>query len=246
LAPKIQSALAREAGVERSELDRPHVQQAVFNKLRAATGADAQHLLGQRVASAARSLRAAEGIHDEEENALHGFGYRLLPEDDAAFSNPKYWSGVLLDGGQRAAGYPSSLSHSEQRFESAWKRLAPANTKVVAYTMTGSDANNLLYSVARANAYQRLVAGRPHQGWQQQLFPSYVAGARRERDPEHLRASDAEILFVGRPYAGGRGKITGASLRSWSDAPHTGAPDLRDFEVTSPHTPYWRPRILGR
>ncbi|MCC6749889.1 MAG: aminotransferase class III-fold pyridoxal phosphate-dependent enzyme [Deltaproteobacteria bacterium] len=116
-----------------------------------------ERIVGQQVAAAKRAAQRLDGksrssyARDDLHDMMRGWGFMLLPENDPTFYEPRYLASLLRESGQTGGQFvhrtPSSAG---ERFRTAWARLAPANTSPIAFTTTGSDANNLLYDIARS------------------------------------------------------------------------------------------------
>jgi len=140
-----------------------------------------------------------------------GWGWKLLPEKDRAFSDPTYLANMLRESGSTGTGMvDSSPSGAAALFESAWRSIAPRNTRPVAYTLTGTDANNMLYTIARKAAIKRL-------------------GKKVKR---------AEILVFDSCFGGARGKMGAAGFLGMDK--HN-QPDQAHVKITSPHSYHRRP-----
>lgn len=153
-----------------------------------------------------RSFGPKEDSHDMQ----RGWGWQLLPKGDKAFSDPTFLARMLRESGQTGHGMVhNEPTRAADLFRRAWGKLAPQNVRPEAFALTGSDANNLLYSVALVAAQRRL----------------------KRHD-----IKDAELLYFDGVYAGGRGKIGGASFLPYGKE---GAPNLEAYKIESPHTPYF-------
>jgi acetylornithine/succinyldiaminopimelate/putrescine aminotransferase len=92
----------------------------------------------------------------DELDMKRGWGWQLLPRDDVAFRDPQYLARALRRSDARAEGMETNrqangLMDSEPRrlFEKAWSAIAPQNVhSPTVFTLTGTDANNLLYDLA--------------------------------------------------------------------------------------------------
>ena len=140
---------------------------------------------------AAGLKRAAEMLNEkprlkDREDMQRGWGWSLLAKNDKAFKDPTFLSNILRESGQSGAGHfiGNEPSRAIRRFEEAWSKIAPKNTKPMLFALTGSDANNMLYGIANQVAEQRT----------------------------RKRVNNAEILFFDGVYGGGRGKIAKTSF----------------------------------
>jgi len=142
-----------------------------------------------------------------------GWGWFLLRRDDPIFDDPQYLSLFLTQSDVTGLGVDTGDPSGVNRiFNKAWKKVVPANVDTpLAFTLTGSDANNLLYSLAQ-----------------------HVA-----RDIHGKRSRQVELMFFGGMYGGGRGRIGGATsvVREFV----SGVPKLKMLEIPSPHSPFWKP-----
>lgn len=128
----------------------------------------------------------------------NGFGSRLLSDKDPAFTNSDYLSNLMRSGGSSSVGYGNNdPAGAANLFKGAWKEVAPENVEPIAFTQTGSDANNLFYSIAR-KAYQNRTG---------------------------KKVDAAEILYLDGSYGGGRGPI--ARINKYIDDLVGGAAEYR-------------------
>jgi 4-aminobutyrate aminotransferase-like enzyme len=77
------------------------------------------------------------------------WGWKLLPEDDPIFSNPEYFYWRQTTSGMSGAGGFFGGDRSLDLFRKEWSQIAPKNTQVERFTVTGAQANNLIYDIAK-------------------------------------------------------------------------------------------------
>ena len=185
----VRKALSKKARKPQRALLKAKTQNALLQILQRQVGNDTyETVVGRQavgVKKAAQQLNERGWGPDDKGDMQRGWGWQLLPKNDKAFNDPKYLASILRETGQTGAG----MTHNEptrarHAFEDAWRKIAPQNTRPVAYALTGSDANNLLYSVALTAVRQRL--GRD--------------------------ANRADILHFDGVYGGGRGPIAGVGF----------------------------------
>ncbi|OGQ26196.1 MAG: hypothetical protein A2138_17855 [Deltaproteobacteria bacterium RBG_16_71_12] len=86
------------------------------------------------------------------------WGLRLLPDDDPAFRDPAYLVALNQESqGIRATTYEgrTSVTSAREQFANEWQKLAP-NTKLLAFTDSGSDSVSLCFQLALALGRRRL------------------------------------------------------------------------------------------
>lgn len=224
-APRhIRKALAKAAGVDERKLKNPETLRRLAAKLRHQVGWNAALDEVGRRARVSRSVardalasgtrdKFAASAEEDRRDMQRGWGWALLPHNDKAFNDSRFLASLLAESGQTGAGHyiHNDPSDALRAFELAWAKLAP-QTSLHSFALTGSDANNLLYDIART-----------------------VARARASKDQ---KVDDAEILFFNGVYGGGRGRIAGTSFLPFA---HDG-PNLDDYRIESPHTYAFRPR----
>ena len=185
----VRKALSKEARKPQRALLKAKTQTRLLESLKRKVGNDKYETVVGRQAVGVK--RAAQQLNErpwgptDKGDMQRGWGWQLLPRNDKAFNDPRYLASILRETGQTGAG----MTHNEptrarSAFENAWRKIAPQNTRPVAYALTGSDANNLLYSVALTAVRQRL--GRDQ--------------------------NKADILHFDGVYGGGRGPIAGVGF----------------------------------
>lgn len=206
----VRKALSKKAGKSSRSLRQKKTQLALIDTLRRAVGDQRfEQIAGSQAAglkTALEQLNQPSWGPQDHQDMQRGWGFQLLPKNDKAFSDPTFLTRMLRESGQTGHG----MVHNEPTqaryvFDAAWRKVAPANTHPISFTLTGSDANNLLYSVAKVAAEKRL--GK--------------------------KVDSAELLYFDGVYGGGRGKIAGASFLHYGkdgapdlsaykiDSPHT-------------------------
>ena len=182
----VRKALSRKVRKPQKALLKAKTQARLLDILKGQVGNDKyEQVVGRQavgVKKAAQQLNEKAWGPSDRKDMQRGWGWMLLPKHDKAFNDPRFLASILRETGATGTG----MTHQEPTraryaFEDAWKKIAPRNTRPVAYTLTGSDANNLLYSVALTAVRQRL--GRD--------------------------ANKAEILHFDGVYGGGRGPSAG-------------------------------------
>ena len=212
----VRRALSKLAQKPQRELRKPKVQHAILEKLRARLG-DEQYTaaVGSRLAGAKKAVQVLNDPPHPKLKAdmIRGWGWKLLTDKDKAFSDPSYLASLLRESGQSGAGTMVQSAHTkpEQLFRDAWRRIAPRNTNPVAFALTGSDANNLLYSIALKAARKRL---------------------------KNNKIASAEMLVFDSCFGGARGKIASAGFLNMGK--YSG-PNLDHVKVVSPHSYYFKP-----
>jgi 4-aminobutyrate aminotransferase-like enzyme len=209
----VRTALSKQVKKSQRSLRKRKTQMALIDTLKRQVG---EQQFEKVAGSQAAGLKAALSKLDEgrgwgptdSHDMQRGWGWQLLPKGDKAFSDPTFLARMLRESGQTGHGMVhNEPSRAIDVFRSAWSKIAPNNVRPEAFALTGSDANNLLYSVALVAAQRRL--------------------GKRE-------IKSAEILYFDGVYAGGRGKIGGASFLPYGK---DGAPNLEAYKIASPHTP---------
>ncbi len=213
----VRRALSKLAQKPQRELRKPRVQQAILTKLRARLGDEKfTATVGARLAGAKKAAQTLDQPPHPKVKAdmIRGWGWKLLADKDKAFSDPSYLASLIRESGQSGAGnmVMASKTKPEKLFEDAWRRIAPRNTRPVAFALTGSDANNLLYAIARKAARKRL---------------------------KNSKIDSAEVLVFDSCFGGARGKIASAGFLNMGK--YSG-PNLAHVKVTSPHSYYWKPK----
>ena len=212
----VRKALSRVAGKHQRELRKPRVQRALLLKLRDRLGDQGfTEAVGSRASAVKKALGALDSAGTSGQGRSldmnRGWGWKLLPDSDKAFSEPAFLANLTRESGQSGTGMvKSSPTGAARRFLDAWRKIAPRNTQPVAFALTGSDANNMLYTIARKAASKRLNRG----------------------------VKEAEILVFDSCFAGARGKIAAAGFLGLSKHDQ---PSQEHVKVTSPHSYHWRP-----
>ena len=212
----VRRALSKLAQKPQRELRKPRVQKAILQKLRARLGDEKfTEAVGGRLAGAKRAAQTLDQPPHPKLKAdmIRGWGWKLLADKDRAFTDPTYLASLMRESGQSGAGHMVSAAKTkpEKLFQDAWRRIAPRNTRPVAYALTGSDANNLLYSIALKAARKRL---------------------------KNNKIGSAEMLVFDSCFGGARGKIASAGFLNMGKYD---GPNLDHVKVTSPHSYYFKP-----
>ena len=212
----VRRALSKVAQRPQRDLRQPRVQQALLQRLRGRLG-DQQYAeaVGGRVAGAKRAAQIldtqADGPKKPRADMNRGWGFKLLPDSDRAFSDPTYLTRLLRESGQSGTGMVnSSPTKAAKLFQDAWRKIAPRNTRPVAFVLTGTDANNLLYSVALKAARKRLKK----------------------------KVDQAEMLVFDSCFGGARGKIAAAGFLGMGKYDQPGQDHVK---ISSPHSYHWKP-----
>ncbi|MFT6069991.1 MAG: acetylornithine/succinyldiaminopimelate/putrescine aminotransferase [Bacteriovoracaceae bacterium] len=153
---------------------------------------DLNFVFGKNVAGVKKSMGVMNEVvsryseyPEGAKNMQRGWAWRLLADDDEIWNDPEYLQLTVrfsnAFGGGLSATSRNEYSMIKNTFMNEWKQLSPEFSPV-AFTQTGSDANNLFYTVALDNVRRTL----------------------------NREAKDAEILFLDGVYGGVRGKISGA------------------------------------
>ena len=185
----VRKALSKLVKKPQRALLKQKTQAKLLNMLKDKIGAEKyEAIVGTRAAGlkqAAELLNHKSQLKDRED-MQRGWGWALLPKNDKAFKDPTYLSNLLRESGQSGAGHfiGNEPSQALRRFEAAWGKIAPSNTRPMMFALTGSDANNMLYGIANDVASSRT----------------------------HAKVTNAEILFFDGVYGGGRGKIAKAGF----------------------------------
>ena len=212
----VRRALSKLAKKPQRELRKPKVQRAILEKLRARLG-DEQFTaaVGGRLASAKKAVQLLDAPPHPRLKAdmIRGWGWKLLSDKDRAFSDPSYLANLMRESGQSGAGHMVNAAKTkpEKLFQDAWRRIAPRNTRPVAFALTGSDANNLLYSIALKAARKRL---------------------------KNNTIDSAEMLVFDSCFGGARGKIASAGFLNMGKYD---GPKMEHVKVVSPHSYYFKP-----
>lgn len=133
-------------------------------------------LVGGQAASLKRALRVKRPPSwDDTKDFKRSWGWRLLADDDPAWSEPSYLSRLLQvthASGRLFQG--RSVLDVRGLFDAAWARVAPGNVKPLYFKLSGTDANNSLYELAGS-----VVAARGHDPRTGEIlgFDSMFAGA---------------------------------------------------------------------
>jgi acetylornithine/succinyldiaminopimelate/putrescine aminotransferase len=152
-------ALSKLARAPERSLRKPKVQARLLAALEQRLGKDQyETVLGQQAVGVKKALEGLELVpraraswaNDDLHDMMRGWGTRLLPLNDKAFNDPRYQANRLLESGQSAVGMnQDEPTRALSLFHDAWRKIAPGNTRPIAFTITGSAANNLLYDMAR-------------------------------------------------------------------------------------------------
>lgn len=170
----------------------------------------------------ANGIETSKNITKNEESTTldleNGYGFRLLPEDDPAFINPKFRNELLdVTLKNQGLGYSEDKTHHKLRelynefisqlqtaldFDLTRKSQKRFTVRVQGFFQTGSDANNALYDLATTTWRRRKVIMNLHD--------------------ENQTNQDGEILFLSKIYGEGRGKMSRVgtygndrSLKDW-------------------------------
>ncbi len=155
----------------------------ILEELKSRIGPEAfATLAGTRLAGIHQAVLSP--VKNDLRDQHRAWGWKLLPDEDATFNDPKYLHDRALlsrQSGIISGSYASGEErfHLLEQFNLAWSKVAPTGTHPIAFTQTGTDANNLLYDLAAENI--------------------------RRRTGE--KTIDPEILFFSDVYGGGRGKV---------------------------------------
>ena len=151
----VRRALSKLAAAPERSLAKPRVQAKLLAALRAKLGGDRYELiLGQQavgVKDALKQLERPSWDPPDPQDMQRGWGWRLLAKNDKAFRDPRFVGKLLQESDQTG---PHNYSPMDE-FRGAWSKIAPSNTSPVQFALTGSDANNLLYTIAHAAALRR-------------------------------------------------------------------------------------------
>ncbi len=212
----VRKALSKVAGKHQRELRKPRVQRAVLSKLRTRLGDEAfTKAVGGRAAALKEALRVLDPPKGPGKGPStdmnRGWGWKLLPERDRAFSDPTFLANMLRESSPGGTGMvDSSPTGAAKLFKAAWRSIAPRNTQPVAFALTGTDANNMLYNIARKAASKRLKR----------------------------KVKDAEILVFDSCFGGARGKMGAAGFLGLGKYDQ---PSQAHVKVSSPHSYHFKP-----
>lgn len=153
---------------------------------------DLNFVFGKNIAGIKSSMEVMSDVvstyksyPDGSRNMQRGWGWRLLADDDDIWNDPEYLQLTVrfsnAFGGGLSATNRNEYEVIKDTFLKEWRELSP-DFRPIAFTQTGSDANNLFYTLALENV----------------------------RNTINREAKDAEILFLDGVYGGVRGKISGA------------------------------------
>lgn len=190
LADEVIIELEKLTGLERTQLSNPEVVDNLLRKFRARVDDQTfSRVVGQ---SALGAQSAANAMVKERDSDLRdmqrGFGFRLLPENDPIFRDPHYLADYMKQTGATATGFAiNDPAGTRRQFVEEWRKLSPIS-EPIAFTQTGTDANNLLYSIA-----------------------ARVAQRRAGRDDSIANWDHTEILVMDGAYGGARGRIAGSA-----------------------------------
>ena len=119
-----------------------------------------ESLVGRSLKHLRSPLRPSENqnLTNDLRDMNRGWGWKLLPEDDAAFSDPEFLARLLMDSRADHVGRsaPEPASKALNVFEREWKLTAPSNVAPPSYfTMSGSQANEAVYTIAASAVSKR-------------------------------------------------------------------------------------------
>lgn len=146
---------------------------------------DAAHAV---VTAASHKDEVPEG-RSEKRDWHRTWGLRLLPDDDPAFRDPAYLVALNQESqGIRATTYEgrTSITSARQQFDTEWQKLAP-NTKLLAFSDSGSDSVSLCFQLATALGRRRLGEASAKPG----------------------------LAFFSGSYGGGRGLASSMNFAGW-------------------------------
>jgi acetylornithine/succinyldiaminopimelate/putrescine aminotransferase len=221
LSEPMLAALRRVAAArDAAELKQPEVVTRLVRTLQNRMGRDAFEQAAGASVAGAKSALMAEGrpakAHSRDLTDAHrGWGWKLLSDDDPAFSDPRYLARFLRESGTGGRvlnlGRPQAWTDPWNIFVKAWRAIAPASVdpRSIHFALTGTDANNMLYYIASRAYRQRL-------GLQGRDLPR------------------AEILVFDGAYGGGGGQIGRVGLFNRD-------PSTDRLRVPSPDTTVWNP-----
>ena len=149
-------ALKRAANVrDASQLSEPAVLARLQASLRGRMGREAFETGAGAVAAGVRAAVSAEAAtpsrsRRDASDLLRGWGWKLLPDQDPAFAEPRYLARLLRESG--AGGrvlnldQPQGWTEPWKEFAAAWRAIAPASVdpRSIQFALTGTDANNSL------------------------------------------------------------------------------------------------------
>ncbi len=163
-------------------IEKPENLALIFDRLYGTIGKDEfEEIVGQQITSIKELLRATSAKSDANDlrDLNRGYGWRLLHEDDKAFKDPGFQTRSLLatGAGGDVMGLKDQGFKLRSEYHDLWGTIAPRNTKPFAFTLTGSDANNLLYDLAD-------MAAKTERGKAEILVFDGVYGAGRGRMQE--------------------------------------------------------------
>lgn len=142
---------------------------------------------------------------------VRGWGFRLLPENDPAFTNPNFLVKYIRQSSQTGTGYADNdVSSALYEFHEAWKKIAPKNVEPIAFVQTGTDANNLVYSLAK-EVNDRKLYKKAFQDFVRQQTATVELGPPKE--------TSAEILYFEGSYGGAYGRINKISFMQGGKGP---------------------------
>jgi hypothetical protein len=125
---------------------------------------------------------------EELPETVRGWNTQPLAEGDPAYDDPDYVLTLI-----RRRHHPGLLDPADpllKRYRATWRRALGDDYVPVAFTQTGSDANNLLLDIAELVAQQR------------------VGSRERQR---------AGLVIIGGAYVAGRGPLARAGFPHWND-----------------------------
>jgi 4-aminobutyrate aminotransferase-like enzyme len=119
-----------------------------------------EEYVGTHALSAKQSLLQVEPTKSkpDDRDMARSWGWKLLPENDPAFKDPKYLASMLRETGATGQLFEEGGRSSEEiraNFDSAWNQIAPEGVEPIYFAQTGTDANNLLYGIAKDTVLAR-------------------------------------------------------------------------------------------
>lgn len=145
----------------RHDFSNPEVLAQIASTLRKRVGDQKFHVLLGKVLSGTRK------VMDEEIDAKPAgdlkdmnriWGWKLLADNDPIFRDPEYLAlQMRLTGATGSGPFFGSGPSSDALtlFRSEWQKTAPEEVSPIIFTVTGAQANNLAYEVARRNVSSR-------------------------------------------------------------------------------------------
>lgn len=140
------------------------------------------HIHGGEIPELRADEIAARARSRDRSDMNRGWGYRLLLDTDPVFWGHKYLTDLARARGLVGPGMEIyDPTHALDGFRREWRAAVGDQIDPIFFTLTGSDANNLLFTIALAHARART------------------------KNPE---LKQAEILFFSKSWGAGRGPMT--------------------------------------